>query len=97
MDIAENPSDPQLHAPALAPIMDPIKPVPDFLKLLLFMRIRYMLKLATIPDNDEIAIISTKSTIACDGTWNTKTGEMKINSETMDKKKNNPANMAMDE
>lgn len=39
MDIAENPSDPQLHAPALASMMDPKKPIPDLFKPLFDIRI----------------------------------------------------------
>ena len=40
MDAAENPREPQLHAPAPAPMMDPKKPIPDLLKLLFIMRMR---------------------------------------------------------
>ena len=68
IDTMENPIDPQLHAPAPAPMMDPKKPIPDLFKLFFIIRMRYMLKLATIPEIAEIAIIKTKSTNAYAGT-----------------------------
>ncbi len=40
MDTMENPSEPQLHAPAPAPMIEPAKPIPDFFKPLFVMRIR---------------------------------------------------------
>ncbi len=96
IDTMENPNDPQLHAPAPAPMTEPMKPIPDFLKLLFVMRIRYMLKLVTIPDNDAIITISTKSVIEFAGTLNTTTGERKMNSETIDRETNNARNITLD-
>ena len=62
-DTAAKPTGPQLQAPVLAPIIDPIKPVPDFFKLLPS-RIRYMLRLITIPESDDIKTISAKLKIS---------------------------------
>lgn len=64
IEIAKNPSDPQLQAPALAPIIEPNSPVPDFPIPLPNIRIRYMLKLVTILDKIEIVTINVKSKIA---------------------------------
>ena len=66
-DTAANPTGPQLHAPVLAPIIDPIKPVPDFFKLLPSSRIRYMLRLITIPESDAINTINEKLKISSFG------------------------------
>ncbi len=55
-----------------------------------------MLKLVTIPDSTAIATINTKSTIEFTGTLNTKTGEKKMNSETIERETNSPRNTVLD-
>jgi len=59
-DTAANPTGPQLQAPALAPTIDPTKPVPDFFKLSPSSLMRYMLILITSPDRDDIKTINEK-------------------------------------
>lgn len=67
METMANPNEPQLQAPALAPIIEPTNPVPDFLILLPSIRIRYMLRLVTMLDRIDTVMINTKSTIAYSG------------------------------
>jgi len=59
-DTAANPTGPQLQAPALAPIIDPTKPVPDFFRLSPNSLMRYMLILITSPDRADIKTIKEK-------------------------------------
>ena len=45
---------------------------------------------------DAIVIINVKSKIAFAGTWKTKMGDKKINSETMEREITNPTNTVID-
>jgi hypothetical protein len=56
-DTAANPTGPQLHAPALAPIIVPKRPVPDFFIPFPNNLTRYILKLMTRPDRAAIITI----------------------------------------
>ena len=66
-DTAANPTGPQLQAPALVPIIDPRKPVPDFFMFSPNL-IRYMLRLITSPDIEAIRTIKEKLRISSLGT-----------------------------
>jgi len=67
-DTAANPTGPQLQAPALAPIIDPRKLVPDFFKLSPRNLIRYTLRLMTSPERAAINTIREKLRIPSFGT-----------------------------
>jgi hypothetical protein len=75
--------------------MEPKNPIPDFI-LALAKRMRYMLMLATIPDNVDITTTSAKLKTESDGTYHTKTGEKKTNCDAAESATNNVANIALD-
>src|SRR5207245_5456861 len=88
-----NPTELQLHAPAPAPIIEPIKPelvfrtpIFAFLSLNIFIGI-------TNPDNEAIVTISEKSRLISEGMYNNRWGSKKTNPEIINSKTNSPANI----
>lgn len=63
-----NPIEPQLQAPAPAPMIEPMNPEPAFLELFRIMRILKILMLITRPDNAATIMISKKLGSAYVGT-----------------------------
>lgn len=63
-DMIANPIEPQLHAPALAPINEPKNPPPDRLIPFAIKRMRYILRLMTIPDKAATITINPKLNIS---------------------------------
>src|SRR5947209_18827958 len=91
-----NPTELQLHAPAPAPIIEPIKPelvfrtpIFAFLSLNIFIGI-------TNADNEEIVTISEKSRLLSEGMYNNRWGSKKANPEIIISKTNTPANITPD-
>lgn len=93
-EIAANPREPQLQAPALAPIIEPNTPVPMLLELLRKILMRYTFMLITIPDIVEIATMSTKPSRLPEFRFSTSSGEMNMYSETSDNPTKSPADIA---
>ncbi|MBI3639281.1 MAG: hypothetical protein HY223_03100 [Thaumarchaeota archaeon] len=94
VEITANPIEPQLQAPALAPIMEPKIPRVIFLALFLNMRIRKTLALTTIPESAEITIINKNPSKLLWVTCITSIGSKNRYSETMDRPIKSATNIA---
>jgi hypothetical protein len=89
MEITANPTGPQLHAPAAAPIIEPKIPPPIFCFELLRILILKIFIGITNADNAESITIRTKPNSLPEGIWLTTYGSRKIYSDNI----NNPINI----